>query len=148
MPTAKTAPRRAKAPAQPAKNTRARNTPAKKAPPKRTPAKAVPKAVPKATNGAAAKPPAPAHVEVAKPKHKLVRDSFTIPKAEYLVLDVLKLRAAKLGRPVKKSELIRAGIAALNAMTDKSFVATLETVPSIKTGRPKAAVGTKTEPAA
>ena len=71
------------------------------------------------------------------PKAKLVRDSFTIPKSEYMVLDGLKVRAANLTRHVKKSELLRAGIAALNVMTDKAFLAALNGVPSLKTGRPK-----------
>ena len=70
-------------------------------------------------------------------KPKLVRDSFTIPKSEYLVLEGLKTRAANLTRPVKKSELLRAGVAVLNAMTDKAFLAALNGVPSLKTGRPK-----------
>ncbi|MES2191658.1 MAG: hypothetical protein V4454_16180 [Pseudomonadota bacterium] len=74
-------------------------------------------------------------VEKAK-KPKLVRDSFTIPKAEYVVLDALKLRAAKLTRPAKKSELLRAGIKALAALSDASFLTALEQVPAIKTGRP------------
>ena len=73
----------------------------------------------------------------AKPKPKLVRDSFTIPKSEYVVLEGLKTRAANLTRPVKKSELLRAGVAVLNAMTDKAFLAALDGVPSLKTGRPK-----------
>lgn len=42
-----------------------------------------------------------------------------------------------LTRPVKKSELLRAGIAALHAMADKAFLAALNGVPSLKTGRPK-----------
>ncbi len=71
---------------------------------------------------------------VAKPK--LVRDSFTIPKGEYAQLDALKLRAAKLARPTKKSELLRAGIAALVAMPDRALLAALSAVPSLKTGRP------------
>ena len=45
--------------------------------------------------------------------------------------------AANLTRPVKKSELLRAGVAVLNAMTDKAFLAALNGVPSLKTGRPK-----------
>ena len=73
----------------------------------------------------------------AKPKQKVVRDSFTIPKAEYAVLVGLKLRAANLKRPTKKSELLRAGVAALHAMTDKAFLLILNDVPSLKTGRPK-----------
>ena len=83
---------------------------------------------------------APAAESVApKPKHKLVRDSFTIPKAEYTVLEALKSRAAKLARPVKKSELLRAGISALDGMSDKAFLAALNGVPSLKTGRPRGA---------
>lgn len=78
---------------------------------------------------------APAQGKPAKPK--LVRDSFTIPKSEYAVLDTLKLRAARLARPAKKSELLRAGIKALAAMNDAAFLKVLESVPAIKTGRPK-----------
>jgi hypothetical protein len=78
--------------------------------------------------------------KVAKPvkdkKPKLVRDSFTIPKAEYSVLGELKQRAGKLGSAVKKSELLRAGIKALAAMADTAFVAALKAVPAVKTGRP------------
>jgi len=76
--------------------------------------------------------------KVAKPKKpKLVRDSFTIPKTEYAVLDTLKQRAVKLDHPVKKSELLRAGIKALTAMPDAALLAALKAVPAIKTGRPK-----------
>jgi hypothetical protein len=79
----------------------------------------------------------PANTDTAKPR--LVRDSFTIPKPEYAVLEALKLRAATLARPSKKSEVLRAGIVVLNAMSDKTFVAALNAVPSLKTGRPKSA---------
>ena len=72
-----------------------------------------------------------------KAKHKLVRDSFTIPKNEYAVLAELKQRSLGLGRPVKKSELLRAGIAALHAMPDPALLTALQAVPSLKTGRPK-----------
>ena len=69
-------------------------------------------------------------------KPKLVRDSFTIPKAEYATIDALKLRAAKLGQPAKKSELLRAGIMALAQLPDEALVASLAAVPRVKTGRP------------
>jgi hypothetical protein len=69
-------------------------------------------------------------------KPKLVRDSFTIPKTEYVVLEGLKLRAAKLGRPAKKSEVLRAGVMALSAMGDAAFLASVTGVPAVKTGRP------------
>ena len=69
-------------------------------------------------------------------KPKLVRDSFTIPKAEYAVLEALKQRAAQAGAPAKKSEVLRAGIKALASLTDDAFLAALAAVPSLKTGRP------------
>lgn len=91
-----------------------------------------------AAKKAAVKPVTP---KVAKPakvkKPKLVRDSFTIPKDEYVVIDALKIRAGKLGQAVKKSELLRAGVKALAAMSDIQFKAALSNVPTIKTGRPK-----------
>ena len=85
----------------------------------------------------AAVPKQAAPVKAEKPKKpKLVRDSFTIPKLEYAVLDELKLRAAKSGKPAKKSEVLRAGIKALAAMSDAAFSAALSAVPLVKTGRP------------
>ena len=69
-------------------------------------------------------------------KPKLVRDSFTIPKTEFAVLEELKQRAAKLARPIKKSELIRAGIKVLAALSNAAFLTALNQVPTIKTGRP------------
>jgi hypothetical protein len=82
-------------------------------------------------------------VDVAKPdksdkprKNKLLRDSFTIPKSEYAVLEALKERAAKAGHPAKKSEVLRAGVKALSVMGDIAFLAALGAVPAIKTGRP------------
>ena len=107
-------------------------SPAKKAAAKtKTKAAATPKAAahPAVTTSAASR------VEKSK-KPKMVRDSFTIPKPEYDVLDVLKLRAAKLGSPIKKTELIRAGIKAIAALSDAAFQQTLQAVPSLKTGRP------------
>ena len=117
--------------------------------PKRSPRKT--SAVKKATASKRPTPkaaaPAKAPTVVNKPvklekvkKPKLIRDSFTIPKIEYVVLDALKERAGKLARSAKKSELLRAGIKALAAMPDAAFLAALAAVPTIKTGRPAAAV--------
>lgn len=71
------------------------------------------------------------------PKLKMERDSFTMPKVEYAQFYVLKERLAKLGQPAKKSELLRAGIMQLTAMTDAALKAAMSKVPTIKTGRPK-----------
>ena len=72
----------------------------------------------------------------ATKKSTLVRDSFTIPKAGYLVLEHLKQRAVRLAQFVKKSELLQAGIQALAAMSDPAFRTALNDVQSLKTGRP------------
>ena len=64
------------------------------------------------------------------------RDTFTIPKSEYAVLNDLKQRAAQLSQGVKKSELLRAGIKALAAMSEAAFLTALQRVPAVKTGRP------------
>ena len=93
-----------------------------------------------ATTSAKARPtPEPAVATKAAKAHKtkLVRDSFTIPKDEYQVLDALKARALGLEQHVRKSELLRAGIRALNAMNDRAFLAAIDAVPTLKTGRPK-----------
>ena len=85
----------------------------------------------------AAKPAKPAVAKPAKEKKiKMVRDSISIPKAEYTVLEEMKLRAAKLSLPIKKTELIRAGIKALAALPDAAFLSAVRAVPSLKTGRP------------
>src|SRR5471030_639466 len=86
---------------------------------KRAPAKAKKPAAVEAVVEAPAKPAKP-------PKAKLVRDSFTIPKDEYQVLDALKSRAIGLEQHVKKGELLRAGIQALAAMSDRAFLKALD----------------------
>jgi len=131
------------------KTTQAARKAATTAAPKRSPRKtsAVKKAIAPKRPTPKAAAPAKAPTVVNKPvklekvkKPKLIRDSFTIPKIEYVVLDALKERAGKLARSAKKSELLRAGIKALAAMPDAAFLAALAAVPTIKTGRPAAAV--------
>jgi hypothetical protein len=75
-------------------------------------------------------------VKEKTPKLKMVRDSFTMPKNEYTQFSVLKDRLIKFGQPVKKSELLRAGMMQLAEMTDTALKAAMSKVPTIKTGRP------------
>ncbi len=119
-------------PSAPAKRVRA-------AAPKKASAKVVVKpAVTKTVAPVAVtKPQKVEKLEKAK-KPKLVRDSFTMPKLEYAEIDLLKSRALKLGQASKKSELLRAGVKALTAMSDSAFLAALAAVPTLKTGRPQA----------
>lgn len=75
--------------------------------------------------------------EPAAVKHKLIRDSFTFPENEYAQIEALKRKALSKAHHVKKSEVLRAGIAALSAMSDAALLAALKAVPALKTGRPK-----------
>ncbi|MFQ6334280.1 hypothetical protein [Methylophilus sp. 3sh_L] len=70
-------------------------------------------------------------------KVKMERDSFTMPKEEYAQIAILKKRLETLEKPVKKSELLRAGLKLLSAMDDAALKAALASIPVIKTGRPK-----------
>jgi len=115
---------------------------AKKKAPAKTAVKPVAKSAAKTAVKASGKPGVkqaePSSTAAApKPKQRLVRDSFTMPKAEYAAIDELKRRAAKLEQPVKKSELLRAGIKALSGLPDAALLAALKAVPTLKTGRPK-----------
>lgn len=69
-------------------------------------------------------------------KVKVVRDSYTIPKAEYVQIAALKKRALDLGSEVKKSELLRAGLLLLVSASDAGFRKAISQVPTLKTGRP------------
>ena len=94
-----------------------------------------PKTAPKPTP--APVQPAKASKKKDKPeKVKVVRDSFTIPKTEYAQIAEMKQRAMALGLEVKKSELIRAGLALLKSTSDAAFRKALGNVPTLKTGRP------------
>ncbi len=73
----------------------------------------------------------------AKPrKIKLIRDSYAMPEAEYAQIAQLKQRLLELGETVKKSELLRAGLAQLATLDDAALQAALAGVERIKTGRP------------
>jgi hypothetical protein len=86
-----------------------------------------------------AAPAAPKAKAVKEKKVKVVRDSFTIPKAEFTQIADMKKRAMALGVDIKKSELIRAGLQAVFALPDASFKKALAAVPTLKTGRPSKA---------
>jgi hypothetical protein len=98
---------------------------------------AAPKAVAKAKVAPAKKDHKKEDKKAKPEKVKMERDSFTMPKDEYAAIGLLKNRLNTLGHPVKKSELLRAGIKLLTAMSDNTLKLTMEKIPVIKTGRPK-----------
>jgi hypothetical protein len=114
-------------------------------------AKPAAKAAPKPAVKPAAKPP----TKVAKPaarashpaaalddsdkvrKAKLVRDSFTMPEQEYAVLGQVKKACLKAGFEIKKSELLRIGVALISQLDMATLQRVLDSLPTLKTGRPK-----------
>ena len=69
-------------------------------------------------------------------KVKLVRDSYAMPENEYAQIGELKKRLAAMSVDVKKSELLRAGIAVMAALKDAELKLVMARVERIKTGRP------------
>ena len=91
---------------------------------------------PSAARGKAAKPTTTPAAEAKPERVKLVRDGFTMPKADYELIAALKARALRLGQEVKKSELLRAGLHLLAGADDAGFGVAVAAVPRLKTGRP------------
>lgn len=69
-------------------------------------------------------------------KEKVIRDSFTMPKADHERIAVLKRKCLDAGITVKKSELLRAGIQLLDAASSKRLLAAISALETVKTGRP------------
>ena len=122
---------------------------------KAAPTRAPLKATVKASAKALARPPArkPATKAAGKPAVRLsvverapiqdarpvlVRDSFTMPEQEYAVLLEVKQACLRAGIDVKKSELLRIGVALLGQLDVDTLQGVLAALPQLKTGRPPA----------
>lgn len=113
---------------------------AKDAATKQTPATAK-KAVRHVAKPATKKPvkatPQPATKKPKKsPKLKMVRDSFTMPQNEYEEISRIKDAFRKAGLPVKKSEVLRAGLKALGVLNMAQMKRLLAGVGKVKSSRP------------
>lgn len=64
-------------------------------------------------------------------KAKLIRGSFTLPKAEYAVLAELKGACLKNGLAVKKNQLLRVGIALLRECDSARLGDMVAALPSV-----------------
>ena len=70
-------------------------------------------------------------------KAKLVRDSFTMPELEYAALGEVKRACLKTGFEVKKSELLRVGVAMIRKMDLAALQAAVGALSPLKPGRPR-----------
>jgi len=62
-------------------------------------------------------------------------DGFTMPVADFDILESIKTRCLKQGLDINKSILIRAGIHALDQLDDCRLKMLIISLPVIKTGR-------------
>jgi len=108
--------------------------------------KGTPKAADKTKPTKAAKQTKQVKQKITKPKiskadkpkkPKLVRDSFTMPAQEYALLAQVKKACHADGIAIKKSELLRIGVAQLAALSMKKLKAAQAALTPLRAGRPK-----------
>ena len=111
--------------------------PAPAAAPKAPKARTAPAPSPAAKGAAPGPAPkAPRPPKAPKTRSKPVRDSFTMPPADFALIATLKARALAGGRETKKSELLRAGLQALAALEPATLLEALGRLAPVKIGRP------------
>jgi hypothetical protein len=66
---------------------------------------------------------------------KIIRDSFTMPMVDYDLIASLKKRCISSGVSVNKSQLLRAGLNALNSISDKELIEIINQLIEVKPGR-------------
>lgn len=81
-------------------------------------------------------PEQPTQQKKQKKQKKVIRDSFTLPTDDYELITTIRERCLDNRVTINKSEVIRAGLHALNQMTNEELVAVVESLTKIKTGRP------------
>lgn len=91
----------------------------------------------KKTAAESSKAKANPEIKEKQKKPKLVRDSFTMPETEYAVLGEVKKACLKAGVEVKKSELLRVGVALVRELDIARLKEVLASLPTLKAGRPK-----------
>ena len=67
---------------------------------------------------------------------KVTRDSFTMPSTDYEKIGQLRAKCLKVGLSVTKSEIIRAGLHALESLPTEHLREVIASLEKVKTGRP------------
>ena len=78
-----------------------------------------------------------AQVSPKAKKEKLIRDSFTMPESEYVVLSTVKKACLNASIKVKKSELLRIAIGQLSQMSIPKLSQALSSLTKVQAGCPK-----------
>ncbi len=75
---------------------------------------------------------------VKKPKVvKTIKDTFSLPVTDHAMIGDLMALLLKNGVKANKSEIIRAGLHALNGLSQEELMDSLEGIDRIPVGRPK-----------
>jgi hypothetical protein len=77
-----------------------------------------------------------AHARTIIVLEKVIRDSFTMPSRDYKKITQLREKCLKAGLSATKSEVLRAGLHALEGMSVEDFRRVVQSVEKVKTGRP------------
>jgi hypothetical protein len=80
--------------------------------------------------------PGDARQPQAPEQQRVIRDSFTLPANDYAILAMLRERGLKSGVHATKSELVRAGLHMLLDADEGHFLAVIQRLEKVKTGRP------------
>ena len=67
---------------------------------------------------------------------KVIRDTFSMPSVEYEVIAEIKDRCLEKKVVVNKSQVVRAGLALLQAVSDKELMDVIGKLTKVKAGRP------------
>lgn len=70
------------------------------------------------------------------PTEKVIRDSFTMPSRDYKKITQLRAKCLKAGLSVTKSEILRAGLHALEGLSLEKLREVMQSVEKVKPGRP------------
>ncbi|QDF99591.1 hypothetical protein CJ010_02210 [Azoarcus sp. DD4] len=74
-------------------------------------------------------------VEKVEKTEKVVRDSFSFPASEHRRIKALREQLGKAGRLVSKSEVLRAGLAALDERGPDELAALFDALPPVLKGK-------------
>jgi hypothetical protein len=74
---------------------------------------------------------------VVSTQEPVIRDSFTMPAADYELLAILQERCMKAGKNVNKSEIVRAGLQTLAKLAVHDLANAFSDVKKVRPGRPR-----------
>jgi hypothetical protein len=81
-------------------------------------------------------PPPAANRQPSEGK-RVIRDTFSLPPKDYARIQALRGRARRKDVDVSKSEIVRAGLLALDSLSISEFLSVVARLDRIKTGRPE-----------